>query len=103
MEIIYVISKLIPVILVIILSIVAGINARKIGYSGILWFFVSIIYWPFASLYLLASLPNKNLDKRRKQEMRLLQKQLAQRRYAPTGSSSERSRQTISDDPTIRS
>ncbi|NEP85741.1 MAG: hypothetical protein F6K18_02280 [Okeania sp. SIO2C2] len=84
-------------------SIVVGYNARKMGYSGILWFLVSIIYWPFASLYLLASLPNKNLDKRRKQEMLLLQKQLAQRISAPIGSSSDISRQTISDDPTIRS
>ncbi|NET43153.1 hypothetical protein [Okeania sp. SIO2B3] len=87
----------------ILLSIFVGINARKIEYSGILWFLVSVIYSPLASLYLLASLPNKNLEKRRKQEMLLLQKQLAQRRYAPTGSSSEISRQTISDDPTIRS
>ncbi|GGA29068.1 hypothetical protein [Okeania sp. KiyG1] len=84
-------------------SIVAGYNARKIVYSGILWFLVSIIYIPFAFLYLLASLPDKNLDKRRKQEMLLLQKQLAQRGYAPTDSSSDISHQTISDDPTIRS
>jgi len=96
---IYEIRNLIAVIL---LSIVVGYNARKMGYSGILWFLVSIIYIPFASLYLLASLPNKNLDKRRKQEMLLLQKQLAQKRYAPIGSSSDISRQTISDDQTIR-
>ena len=72
------------------------------GYPGILWFLVSIIYIPFASLYLLASLPNKNLEKKRKQEMRLLQKQLAQRRYIPTDSSSVVTRRTISDDQTIR-
>ncbi|NEQ84509.1 MAG: hypothetical protein F6K26_31410 [Moorea sp. SIO2I5] len=87
---------------VIILSIGVCINAKKMGYSGILWFLVSIISWPFASLYLLASLPNKNLEKRRKQERRLLQKQLAQRRYIPTNSSSVIPRQTISDDQTIR-
>lgn len=85
----------------IIFGISVGINARKMGYSGILWSLVSITD-PFACLYLLASLPNKNLDKRRKQEMLLLQKQLAQRRYAPIGSSSDISRQTISDDQTIR-
>ncbi|NEP80205.1 MAG: hypothetical protein F6K39_19775 [Okeania sp. SIO3B3] len=89
--------------MLIIISILVGINARKMGYSGILWFLVSIMYFPFASFYLLALLPNKNLDKRRKQEMFLLQKQLAQRKCAPTDSSSDISRQTISDDPTIRS
>ncbi|NEO72631.1 hypothetical protein [Moorena sp. SIO3H5] len=86
------------------LGILAFIYARKMGYYGIVWFLVSIIYIyiPFVSLYLLASLPNKNLEKRRKQERRLLQKQLAQRRYIPTNSSSVIPPQTISDDQTIR-
>ncbi|NER05540.1 MAG: hypothetical protein F6K17_24610 [Okeania sp. SIO3C4] len=92
---------------IVIGGIIAGIfvsmNAIIMGYSGILWFLVSILYSPLASFYLLASLPNKNLDKRRKKEMLLLQKQLAQRRYAAQDSSSDISRQTISDDPTIRS
>ena len=90
---------------VIIFCFAVYINAKKMGYSGLLWFLVSFLYLPIspiALLYILASLPNKSLDKKRKQEMCLLQKQLAQKRYPATDSSSVIWRRRSSDDQTIR-
>lgn len=72
------------------------------GYSGFLWLFVSLLYWPLATIYLLAALPNRKLDQRRKEEMLLLKKQLAQRGLVNRRESSAIPRQTISDERTTR-
>ena len=71
------------------------------GYSGFLWIIISVIYHPLFSLCLLATLPNRKLEEKRKEEMRLLQKQLARRQFAIKENSSIISHQTISDDKTI--
>ncbi len=89
-------------ILGLILSILVSRNARKMGYSSFLWFIVSVLSMPLVSLYLLAALPNRNLEEKRKKEMSLLEKQLAQRKFVTTEGSSVIPRQTISDDKTIR-
>jgi|GEM_PF-5246800 len=91
-----------PLIWTIIFSIVVFGNAKKMGYSGFLWLFVSLLYWPLATIYLLAALPNKKLDQRRKKEMLLLKKQLAQRGLVNREESSVIPRQTISDERTTR-
>ena len=85
----------------IILSLAAFYSARKIGYSGLLWFIASFFYWPLACLYILAALPNKKLDKRRREEMILLQEQLAKKRRLENPSSSSIPQHTISDEKTI--
>jgi hypothetical protein len=80
------------------------------GYSGLLWFFTSLLYIPltsllyipFASLYLLTSLPNRNIEKKRKKEMILLKEQLSKNAFARRGGSSPISDHTISDDKTMR-
>ena len=95
-------QSLIFVIIAIIYTIVIFINARKMGYSGFLWLFVSLLYNPLATIYLLAALPNKKLDQRRKEEMLLLKRQLAQRGLVNKGESSAIPRQTISDERTTR-
>ena len=85
----------------IIFCIFVSLNARKMGYSSFLWFLVSALYSPLVSLFLLAALPNRKLEEKRKEEMRLLQKQLARRQFVITKDSSIISHQTISDDKTI--
>ena len=75
--------------------------ARKMGYSGLLWSFASILYRPLAFLYLLSTLPNRQLDKKRKREMFLLQEQLARRRYSYSNKSVIIPEHTISDERTI--
>ncbi len=89
-------------IILIFLCILVFFNARKMGYSGFVWLFVSVLYRPLVSLYLLASLPNRKLDEQRKKEMSLLRKQLEQRRWLTEEGTSDIPRQTISDEETRR-
>jgi uncharacterized membrane protein YhaH (DUF805 family) len=84
----------------IVFCILLFYSARKMGYSGLLWLLVSILYWPLASLYLLAALPNRKLDKDRKKEMSLLKQQLAKRKYSVGNTSSIVPGHTISDERT---
>ena len=84
-----------------IFCIVTFQSARKMGYSGLLWSFASILYIPLAFIYLLATLPNRQLDKKRKIEMFLLQEQLARRRYSYSSKSVIIPEHTISDERTI--
>lgn len=76
-------------------------RARKIGYSSLLWGFVSFFYAALAALYLLADLPDRKMDERRKKEMALLEKQLAKRKLLHKSGTSSISNQTISDEKTI--
>lgn len=96
------VQDLSSIIVVNSLSIIVFINAKKMGYSGFLWFLASVFYWPLASLYLLASLPNRKLDEQRKKEMSLLRKQLKQRRWVTPEGTSDIPRRTISDEETRR-
>ena len=84
-----------------IFFIVTFYSARKMGYSGLLWSFASVFYRPLAFLYLLTTLPNRQLDKKRKREMFLLQEQLARRRYSYSNKSVTIPEHTISDERTI--
>ncbi|MDZ7962865.1 MAG: hypothetical protein RMY34_34195 [Aulosira sp. DedQUE10] len=86
----------------IVVCIFIGIRAREIGYSGLLWFFISLLYSPLASLYLLTALPNRNIEKKRKKEIILLKEQLSKNASARIKGSSPISDHTISDDKTIR-
>jgi hypothetical protein len=85
----------------IVFCILVFYSARKMGYPGLLWLIVSILYWPLATLYLLAALPNRKLDEDRKKEMALLKQQLAKRKYSFDNTSSIVPGHTISDDRTI--
>jgi hypothetical protein len=87
--------------ILLLISIFVGTRARKIGYSPFLWGVVSFLYAPLAALYLLADLPDRTMDERRKQEMALLEKQLAKRVLLHRGNTSSISEQTISDERTL--
>ena len=87
--------------ILLLISIFVGTRARKIGYSSLLWGIVSFLYAPLAALYLLADLPDRKMEKRRKKEMALLEKQLAKRKLLHRSETSSISDQTISDERTI--
>ncbi len=54
-------------------------RARQMGYRSISWFFVSILTSPLVALGFLAALPNRTIRKKRREDMELLEKQLARR------------------------
>lgn len=85
-------------IVFLILLVLVFRNARKMGYSGSLWLIVSLLYWPLASLYLLASLPNRKLAQKREKEIRLLKQQLAKRGLISRQGSADMSDKIIGDD-----
>lgn len=76
-------------------------NAKEMGYSGFFWFVVSFLYRPLVAIYFLAILPNRNLEKERKEEIVLLKKQLLKSHSIKKANLSAISEQTISDNKTI--
>jgi hypothetical protein len=54
-------------------------RARKMGYNSISWFLVSFLANPLVALGFLAALPNRTIRKKRREDMELLEKQLAQK------------------------
>lgn len=86
----------------IVVCIFIGIRARQMGYSGILWFAVSFLVFPLVGLCLLAALPNRTIETKRRIEMELLQSQLTRRRNLRVKAPPPIPTQTISDDRTIR-
>ncbi len=102
------------IISVIIIGYIAVFfKAREIGYSGCLWFFVSIfsfcsglgsylgLLFFLISLYLLGTLPNRKLDQQRAREMKLLEKQLQQVKIRKKSRGLDIPNSTIGDDETI--
>lgn len=90
------------VILVVSIFVFIGLHAHQMGYSGFLWFIVSILITPLVALCLLVALPNRSIEKKRNEERELLEKQLEQRKIPDEKKSSVVPRKTISDDVTIR-
>lgn len=89
------------VFLILIASFIAS-RARQMGYSSILWFFVTFLANPLIALGLLAGLPDRSIEKKRKEDMELLEKQLAQRGLLEKEKFSPIPRHTISDEVTLR-
>lgn len=54
-------------------------RARQMGYSAASWFFVSALANPLVALGFLSALPNRSIRKKRKEDMELLEEQLAQK------------------------
>ena len=73
------------------------------GYSSISWFFVAFLASPLVALYLLAALPDRSVEEKRKKDLELLEIQLAKSEtYSKDTDTNVLPRFTISDDPTIR-
>ena len=87
---------------VIVLSFITW-RAYRMGYNPILWFFVCILLDNHVvTLALLAGLPDRSIERKRKKDMEILEQQLAQKGLLKSGSKSlPLSRQTISDDVTV--
>ena len=95
---------LILLISIIYFSILVARQGEKKGYSYLKWFIVSFCFIPIAFLYLLAELPNRKIDFKREEEMKLLEEQLSKTNRTKKASSSETiAAETISDEITIQS
>lgn len=89
------------IIVIIILSVFIAVRARQLGYSGLLWFFFSFLSAPLVAIGLLGALPNRSLDKIRKEEWELLEHQLLHaHRFTPAEQPIPK--ETISDSKTLR-
>ena len=74
---------------IILIYIIVGVSvgllvariARRMGYAGTPWFFVSLLGSPFLALALLPTLPDRALEQSRQQARKKLEEELA--RTAP--------------------
>ena len=83
----------------IIFCIVLGQKLSRIGYSGFLWFF-AMVFGGIVTFVLATSLPNRNIELRRREEEQLLDQQLRQASLPVTEGGAVIPRATISDDLT---
>jgi hypothetical protein len=94
---------------IIILSSFVAWRARQMGFSMIIWFIISSIsiylniFIFFFIVYILASLPDRSLNSKRKREMALLEKQLEEKKSFEETGLLDVPRQTISDEKTVKS
>jgi hypothetical protein len=61
------------ILLLILFAFLVASGARRMGYSGLLWFFVSFLGVPLLAMVGLCSLPDKAVNKFRQNEVARLQ------------------------------
>jgi hypothetical protein len=85
-----------------VLPMLIGWRMNRIGYSGLLWVLLSLLFTPLVALVLASSLPNRNVERRRGTEWQLLNHQL-QSAGIPVGpGDAPVPRATVSEDRTNR-
>jgi hypothetical protein len=85
---------------VVIVSGAVGVGARRLGYSGFLWFIAQLFGGWFA-LGMVSALPDRTLEQRRSRELADLQLEMQKARQLAS-SSTAASSETIGDWKTIR-
>jgi|GEM_PF-132586 len=91
------------IIFIIVGGIFTAYYAGHLGYSRVKWFIASAFGGFFAIIYILAELPNRMLEKKRRKEMAILKWKLEHRKIASKSSETKVSEDSIGDDETIRS
>jgi hypothetical protein len=69
---------MLSLLIAILLNIYVGLAARRMGYSGIAWFFAGLLSAePIATMNLLAGLPDRATQKARERERETVRSELA--------------------------
>lgn len=87
----------------VIASYYIGKGARRYGYSGLLWAFVSLLASPILVMIFVTGLPNRKIEEQRQAERTLLDRQLEKRGPVLARGLASVPMHTISDDATMRS